>query len=102
MAEFMANDFSNRFNPDSDFYLDIEQITMHERIGGGEFSDVYLGSYFGDKARARRARARWLPARLHGCAPRPRARPPVRRSSCLSGRGEAAGAEPEHHRGAAR
>ena len=55
MAEFMATDFSNRFNPDSDFYLDIEQITMHERIGGGEFSDVYLGSYFGDKARDWRA-----------------------------------------------
>ena len=58
MAEF-ATDFSQRFNPDSDFYLDIEQVTMHQRIGGGEFSDVYLGSYFGDKAHAlARARAR--------------------------------------------
>ena len=56
MAEF-ATDFSQRFNPDSDFYLDIEQVTMHQRIGGGEFSDVFLGSYFGDKARAR-ARSR--------------------------------------------
>ena len=42
----------NAFNPDSDFYLDIKKVTMRERIGGGEFSDVYLGSYFGDKARA--------------------------------------------------
>ena len=56
MAEF-ATDFSQRFNPDSDFYLDIEQVTMHQRIGGGEFSDVYLGSYFGDKVCVR-ARAR--------------------------------------------
>ena len=56
MAEF-ATDFSQRFNPDSDFYLDIEQVTMHQRIGGGEFSDVFLGSYFGDKVCVR-ARAR--------------------------------------------
>ena len=54
-----THSFSKDFNPESDFYLDFDQITMHQRIGGGEFSDVFLGSYFGDKARARaRARAR--------------------------------------------
>ena len=53
-----THQFGIDFNPESDFYLDIEQITMHQRIGGGEFSDVYLGSYFGDKARAGERRAR--------------------------------------------
>ena len=66
-----THSFSKDFNPESDFYLDFDQITMHQRIGGGEFSDVYLGSYFGDKARAR-ARS----ARCTARAERPRALPP--------------------------
>ena len=77
MAEF-ATDFSQRFNPDSDFYLDIEQVTMHQRIGGGEFSDVYLGSYFGDKARDWRAMPPQRGAR--------HARPPPPRTSRLRSR----------------
>ena len=45
--------FGIDFNPESDFYLDIEQVTIAQRIGGGEFSDVFVGEYFGDKVRRR-------------------------------------------------
>ena len=73
-----THQFGIDFNPESDFYLDIEQITMHQRIGGGEFSDVYLGSYFGDKARDWRAMPPQRGAR--------RARPPPPRTSRLRSR----------------
>ena len=76
-----THSFSKDFNPESDFYLDFDQITMHQRIGGGEFSDVYLGSYFGDKARARaleRARARALARVRRAVRHAPRDRAPFR------------------------